>query len=212
MRLGHGKGVPFILSVFPTWAGGHWVPSRWGEAIWVPAQRGVHPRLSPGLLVRNSLTPSLGGAGTSVLPRAAEGTLAPAVGSRGAGVRAPGALPGETGCVLCSRTGCPEHLMVGQVREEGRLVLRWGVGGPQHSGSLWADRCSSLQSRPGPRRGPARRACVPRTGRRRVASVSEPCAGAACTPAAAAGPWPAPCAPSWSECGPLRAGGPDGTM
>ena len=61
---------------------------------------------------------------------------------------------------------------------------------------------SSAQTRLGQRREPARRACGPWTGMRPAASASGPCVRAACAPAAAAEPWPAPCAPSWSECRP----------
>lgn len=69
---------------------------------------------------------------------------------------------------------------------------------------------SPSQTQPRRRPEPAPRACGPRTGRRRAASASAPCAGGACAPAAAAGPWPVPCASSWSKCSPPRGARPGG--
>lgn len=87
----------------------------------------------------------------------------------------------------------------------GAASLSWVGGGPAAPSTprppFWlTGSLSSLQTCLGRRPEPAPRACEPRTGRRRAASVSGPCACAACAPAGAAGLRPAPCAPSWSKC------------
>lgn len=86
--------------------------------------------------------------------------------------------------------------MVG--RPQGR---RWPRS-PQHfeASDRLTGGISSSQTCPGQRPKPAPHVCELWTGRRRAASVSAPCAGGACVPAAAAGLWPAPCVPSWSKC------------
>uniref|UniRef100_A0A452VL93 SIVA1 apoptosis inducing factor n=1 Tax=Ursus maritimus TaxID=29073 RepID=A0A452VL93_URSMA len=97
--------------------------------------------------------------------------------------------PGPTEALRAARG----QMLIGQ---DGRLIRSQAQAAEADRQELVPG--SEELTRPGQRPEPAPRVCEHWTGRRCVASVSVPCAGGACTSAAAVGLWPAACAPLWT--------------